>query len=77
MKKIINETSKDFSTFELFNHSFTIADICNEAMKDEIKELKEFVYENIIKVFNEHLNEFKKEYFSRIKNLNQHLLDEF
>ena len=46
-------------------------------MKDEIKDLKEFVYENIIKVFNEHLNEFKKEYFSRIKNLNQHLLDEF
>ncbi len=45
-------------------------------MKDEIKDLKEFVYENIIKVFNEHLNEFKKEYFSRIKNLNQHLLDE-
>ena len=45
-------------------------------MKDEIKELKEFVYENITKVFNEHLNDFKTEYFSRIKNLNQQLLDE-
>ena len=76
INKIISETSKDFSKFELFNHSFTIENICLGAMEEEIKEIKTFIYKNITDVFNEYLINFKNEYLSRINNKNTEIIGE-